>query len=128
MANVVWFRSWSLILARLPQLSGEIWPLPQINYESEKEQDFSEYSELEASWLSTGQSILVHDAFLEFIKLSEISRDITYAFYGPANPGEGVTPKKLIRFHKRLCMWKCELPDDLNLQLANNTPQCFHIQ
>lgn len=126
MVNVVWFRSWSLILARLPQLSGEVWPLPQTNYETE--QDLSEYSELEASWLSTGQSTRVHEAFLEFIKLSEISRDITYAFYGPATPGEGVTPKKLIRFHKRLCMWKCELPDDLNLQLANNTPQCFHIQ
>lgn len=127
MVNSIWPRSWSLAIARLPQLSGKIWPLPQIDYESEIE-NFSDYTELEASWLLTGRSIQTHDTFLQFIKLSEIIKDITYAFYGPTSPDEKVTPKKLGQFHKNLRTWESELPDELKLQPKHNTPHCFHMQ
>ncbi|KAI5839790.1 fungal-specific transcription factor domain-containing protein [Morchella snyderi] len=104
--------SWSIAIARLPQLTGRVWELPTIDYESDKE-EYLEPAEL--LWYSTGKVPHVHGAFLQYIKLSGIAKDIVNAFYSPSTQEEKVTPKMLDRFHRRLLAWDMELPEELRL-------------
>lgn len=126
MINTALARSWSLAITRLPQLSGETWPLPRRDYESEMEEYFPDPTE--AAWLSLGKSPFVYDTFLQFIKLSEIIKDIIHAFYGPITLEEKVTPKKLDQFHKRLLAWELGLPDQLKLTPANTLSHSHQLQ
>jgi hypothetical protein len=72
-----------------------------------------------------GDSVLLGKNFRQFIILSGIVKDITFAFYAPS---QGFTAKKLQELHARLISWGIEQPLELQFGSRSRVPCSLWLQ
>jgi len=117
-------RAWSFVLARLPQLEGGRLPLPMLQAGDLADGVGEGISSNEIDARPTG-STLFDQNFSQFIILSGIVRDITFAFYAPR---QVFTVRKLHELFDRLKTWKARQPLELQFAPRNRVPHSLWLQ
>ncbi|CAZ83400.1 unnamed protein product [Tuber melanosporum] len=115
--------AWSFVLARLPQLEGERTPLPMPLAGDLRGEGGGGSSSSEIHAWSPG-STLFDQNFSQFIILSGIVKDITFAFYAPR---QVFTVRKLHELYDRLKAWKVEQPLELQFSPRNRVPHSLWL-